>query len=70
MILPLCSALVTYIWKYRAQFWAHQSKADMCTLEEVQQRARKMTEGTEYYSQKEVLRKAGFFSLKRLYEVY
>lgn len=41
----------------------------MCILEEVQQRARKMTEGTEYYSQKEMLRKAGFFSLKRLYEV-
>jgi len=55
MVLLLCSALVRANLECWIQFWAHQYKRDMNTLERVQQRATKIIKGLEHLPYKERL---------------
>lgn len=60
--LPLYSALMKHICVW---FWAPQQKRDMELLEQVQQKAMRMTRGLEYLSYEDSLRDLGLFSLKK-----
>ena len=65
MILPLCSVLVRLQLKCWVQFWAPQYKRDMDIPERVQQRATKMTEGLEHFTDEEKQGELGLFSLEK-----